>query len=125
MSIDYQAYITNIEAGSPAAVAGLNKGQIIDSINGRTLKDIDPRIILGELITEAEAADGVMKMMVKDNPTAAAREVIVTIPALGAYSESWPVNCKKSDRIVRNFADKRVGCVAKTAQNPSPEVLKT
>ncbi|HEX5790850.1 MAG TPA: DUF6288 domain-containing protein, partial [Luteolibacter sp.] len=63
------------------------------------------RVILGNLITEAEAKDGVMKMMVKDSPEGAAREVVVKIPVFGAYSDTWPVNCKKSDAIVRNFAD--------------------
>ena len=57
------------------------------------------------MITEAEAKDGVVKMMVKDDPDAAAQEVVVKIPVLGAYSETWPVNCPKSDKIVRNFAD--------------------
>ena len=98
--------ITGVEEGSPAAAVGkLKKGQIIESINGKTLKDIDPRIILGNLITEAEAKDGVLKMMVKDDPKAAAQEVTVTIPVLGAYSDTWPVDCPKSDKIVRNFAD--------------------
>ncbi|MDP6355845.1 MAG: DUF6288 domain-containing protein, partial [Planctomycetota bacterium] len=45
--------ITGVEAGSPAEAAGkLKKGQIIESINGQVLKDIDPRVILGNLITE-------------------------------------------------------------------------
>jgi hypothetical protein len=29
----------------------------------------------------------------------------VKIPALGAYSDTWPVNCPKSAKIVRNHAD--------------------
>ncbi len=98
--------ITGVEAGSSAEATGkLKKGQIIESINGQTLKDVDPRVILGNLITEAEATDGALKMMVKDNPKAAAQEVIVTIPALGVYSDTWPMNCKKSEKIIRNFAD--------------------
>ncbi|MDA0838855.1 MAG: DUF6288 domain-containing protein [Planctomycetota bacterium] len=98
--------ILNVEKDSPAAAAGMLKaGQIIESINGKTLKDIDPRVILGNIITEAEATDGLLKMMVKEKPDAAAQEVIVKIPVLGAYSETWPLNCKKSDRIVRNFAE--------------------
>ncbi len=99
-------HITGVEKGSPAEACGkLKKGQIIESINGVTLKDMDPRVILGNLITDAEAKDGIIKMMVKDDPKAAAQEAIVKIPALGAYSKTWPVNCKKSDQIVRNYAD--------------------
>ena len=102
----FTMHIVNIEPGSPAEATGkLQKGQIIESINGVVLKDEDPRVILGNLITDAEAKDGVMKMMVKDTPDAAAQEVIVQIPVLGAYSSTWPLDCKKSDTIVRKFAD--------------------
>jgi len=102
----FTMHIVNIEEGSPAAASGkLKNGQIIESINGKVLKDEDPRVLLGNWITEAEAKDGVMKMMVKDTPDAAAEEVIVKIPALGAYSPTWPVDCKKTDRIIRAHAD--------------------
>lgn len=102
----FTMHITNVEADSPAAATGkLKKGQIIESINGQVLKDEDPRILLGNMITDAEAKDGVLKMMVKDDAKAAAQEVIVKIPALGAYSDTWPLNCAKSDKIVRGFAD--------------------
>jgi hypothetical protein len=98
--------VHNIEEGSPAAATGkLNAGQIIETINGQKLADIDPRIQLAKIITDAEAADGVVKFMVKDAPGTAAREVIVKIPALGAYSKTWPLNCPKSDRIVRAYGD--------------------
>ena len=94
--------IKNIEEGSPAAATGkLEKGQIIESINGQTLKDIDPRIQLGNLITAAEASDGLLKFAIKGE----AEPVVVKIPVLGAYSETWPLNCPKSDKIVRGLAN--------------------
>ena len=40
------------------------------------------------LITDAEAKDGKIRMMIKDTPDAAAREVVVQIPVLGAYSKT-------------------------------------
>ena len=43
----------------------LKKGQIIESINGVTLKDIDPREILGDIITAAEAKDGKINLSAK------------------------------------------------------------
>ena len=43
--------------------------------------------------------------MVKETPDATAGEVIVKIPVLGAYSKTWPLNCPKSDKIVRNEAE--------------------
>ena len=94
------------EPGSPADATGAFKaGQIIASINGEKLKDIDPRIQLGRIIEKAEATDGVLKFMLKDDAKAEAKEVIVNIPVLGAYSKTWPLNCPKSDKIVRNLAD--------------------
>ena len=97
----FQMVINNVEKGSPAAATGkLKKGQIIESINGTVLKDRDPREILGDLITEAEAADGKVGLRIKD-----IGDVIVTIPVMGSYSPTWPVNCRKSDKIVRNLAD--------------------
>ena len=93
--------IHNVEPGSPAEKTGkLQKGQIIESINGVTLKEIDPRIILGDLITEAEAKDG--KVVLKIQGVC---DVTVNIPVMGSYSPTWPVNCAKSDKIVRNLAD--------------------
>ncbi len=104
---NFTIHITNVEEGSPAEASGkLKKGQIIESINGETLKDIDPRVLLGNMITKAEAKDGVMKLMVKDDLKSAAKEVIVKIPALGAYSKTWPVDCEKTDKIVRACADR-------------------
>lgn len=98
--------IKNIEKGSPAAATGkLKKGQIIESINGDKLADIDPRIQLGRIITKAEAGDGTVKLMVKDDPEAKAEEVTIQIPAIGEYSDTWPLDCKKSDRIVSDLAD--------------------
>jgi Family of unknown function (DUF6288) len=90
-----------IEAGSPAEKAGLKKGQIIESINGEKLQDIDPRIQLGQILEKAEATDGVMKFAIQG----IAEPIVVNIPVLGAYSKTWPVDCPKSEKIVRSFAD--------------------
>ena len=93
--------IRNVEKGSPAERTGkLKKGQIIESINGKVLKDRDPRQILGDIITEAEARDGVIRLKIKDEGS-----VTVRIPVMGRYSRTWPLGCRKSDKIVRNLAD--------------------
>jgi len=102
----FQMKLSRIDKGSPAEASGkLKVGQMIESINGQTLKDIDPRVILGGIITQAEATDGMVKFMVKEKPDAKAEEVVVKIPVLGAYSKTWPLNCPKSDKIVRGQAD--------------------
>jgi hypothetical protein len=93
--------INNVEIGSPAEATGkLQKGQIIESINGKVLKEVDPRIILGDIVTEAEAKDGTVVLKIQG-----AGDVTVGIPVMGSYSKTWPVNCPKSDKIVRNLAD--------------------
>ncbi len=93
--------IHNVEKGSPAEATGkLQKGQIIESINGRLLEKIDPRIILGDIVTEAEAKDGKVVLKVQG-----VGDVTVTIPVMGAYSETWPLNCPKSDKIVSKLAE--------------------
>ncbi len=98
--------IKEVEPGSPAAKTGkLKAGQVIVSINGETLKDIDPRIQLGNMITKAEATDGKMVMLVAEKPGGETSEVTVQLEILGAYSMTWPINCPKSDKIVRNLAE--------------------
>jgi hypothetical protein len=94
--------VGDIEEGSPAAAVGkLKKGQIIESINGESLQDIDPRIQLGNIITKAEATDGKLRMAIRGE----SEPVVVQLPVLGTYSETWPLNCPKSDKIVRHMAD--------------------
>jgi hypothetical protein len=93
--------INNVEPGSPADKTGkLKKGQIIESINGTVLKDSDPRVILGDIVTAAEAKDGKVVLKIQG-----VGDVTVNIPVMGAYSPTWPENCPKSDKIVRNLAD--------------------
>ena len=101
----FQMYVGKIEQGSPAEATGtLVAGQKIESINGQVLKDIDPRIQLAKIIAEAEASDGKIRFMIKADEKVTPTEVVVTIPVLGAYSKTWPLDCPKSDRIVRNMA---------------------
>jgi hypothetical protein len=116
----FQMQVSRVDKGSPAEATGKIKvGQRIETINGEKLKDIDPRIQLGAIITKAEATDGVIKLMIKETPDAkTADEVIVNIPVLGAYSKTWPLNCPKSAKIVRNQAD----WLAKTGNYAGPGV---
>ncbi len=94
--------IAEIEEGSPADQTGkFEVGQIIESINGEKLADIDPRIQLGNMITAAEAGDGILKFAIRGE----AEPVVVQLPVLGEYSETWPLDCPKSDKIIENFAN--------------------
>ncbi len=97
----FKMVITNVEPGSPAAATNkLKPKQVITSINGQVLKDRDPRMILGDLITEAEAKDGKIALNIEG-----VGEVVVQIPVLGSYSPTWPLDCAKSDKVVRRLAD--------------------
>ena len=112
--------ISNVEKGSPAEATGkLKKGQIVESINGETLKDIDPRVQLARILERAEATDGRMKLKIKEEG-----EVVVTLPVLGAYSKTWPLNCPKSARIVRNLGD-RLAALEKPDWSGGPFLLST
>lgn len=103
---NFTIQITNVEPGSPADATGkFKKGQIIHSVNGHVLKDVDPRILLGNWITEAEAKGGKMDIAVSDKPGGKPQIVLVKLQDLGAYSPTWPENCSKSDKIVRQFAE--------------------
>jgi len=98
--------IKTIEPGSPAAATGtLKPGHFIQTINGHQLHEIDPRIQLGNWITRAEAGDGKLVLDVADTPDGVPRKVVVQLEPLGAYSASWPLDCPKSERIVRDLAE--------------------
>ncbi len=107
----FQIRVDSVEKSSPAD-GKLQAGQVITAINGQVLKDIDPRIQLGNMITEAEASDGVMEFTLKGGA-----KTKVQIPVLGSYSETWPLNCPKSDKIIKNFAE----FIVKESRKPKKE----
>jgi len=82
-----------------------SKGDIIFGVNGAKLKGKDPRVILGNALTRAEANDGVLVFDVDPAGARAAKKVTVRIPVLGAYSETFPLNCRKSKTIVKAAAE--------------------
>ena len=74
-------------------------------MNGVELKGIDPLVALGNALTAAEATDGRMVFDVKAGEEAAVRQVTVMIPVLGTYSDTWPLNCGKSKKIIKAAAE--------------------
>jgi hypothetical protein len=98
----FTMWVGAIEPGSPAEATGkFKKGQVIESINGQMLKDIDPRIQLGQILEKAESTDGIIQFAIKGE----AAPIEVKIPVLGAYGKTWPLDCPKSEKIVRDFAE--------------------
>ena len=97
-----QVTIEGIREGSPAA-GKFNAGEVILAVNGNALKGLNPYVVLGSAITAAEASNG---RMVFDLVSEAGerRKVGIQIPALGAYSDNWPLDCPKSSKIIENAA---------------------
>ena len=94
--------VAALEEGSPAARTGkFEKGQIIESVYGEALKDIDPRMQMAKWVEKAESTDGRMPFKIKGVDEV----VVVQLEVLGAYADSWPLNCPKSEKIVRGLAD--------------------
>ena len=93
--------VHSTEPGTPAA-GKFQKGDVLVAVNGAAMSDPEPYIALGNAITAAEAGDGKLAFAVKRGDAEA--QIDIVIPVLGAYSKTWPLNCKKSDTIVRQAA---------------------
>jgi len=89
--------------GSPAA-GKFSKGEIITGINGVALQGLNPFVTLGNALTQAEASDGRMVFDVTSADGKAARKETVSIPVLGAYGKTWPLDCNKSKKIIEQAA---------------------
>ncbi len=87
--------VAKVQAGSPAE-GKFTKGQVITAINGKSVPDgfWEHRRFLGDQITAAEASDGNITFTTKTG------EVTVSLPVLGSFSPTWPVDCPKTDKII-------------------------
>ncbi|MCY3017479.1 MAG: DUF6288 domain-containing protein [Planctomycetota bacterium] len=90
--------------GSPAA-GKFKKGEIITGINGVSLKGRNPFVTMGDALTKAEATDGRMVFDVASADGKSERKETVSIPVLGAYSKTWPLDCSKSKKIIKQAAE--------------------
>lgn len=79
---------------SPTA-GKFTRGQVVTGVNGRPFGDNDPLVMLGEAIGASEATDGRVTFAIKGG-----KSVTVDIPVLGPYSDTWPLDCRKSRKIV-------------------------
>jgi hypothetical protein len=102
----YKGVTVTVEATQPdtPATGKFTKGDVILGVNGAALKGRNPLVVLGSALTEAEATDGVLTFDVKPADEGAAKQVTVDIPVLGAYSEAFPLNCAKSEKIIMRAA---------------------
>jgi len=95
--------VEDMVPGSPAE-GKFAKGEVITGINGIALKGINPFVAMGNALTMAEAKGGKMVFDVTSADGKTQRKQTVTIPVLGAYSETWPLNCSKSKQIIAKAA---------------------
>ncbi len=92
-----QGLVVTVQGAIPESPAEgkFTKGQVVTGVNGKPFGDNDPLVMLGEAIGASEAAGGKVTFAIRDG-----RPVTVTIPVLGRYSDTWPLNCRKSQRII-------------------------
>ena len=72
------------------------KVRSFERINGAPIPEgfWEHRKHLADLITKAEATDGKLTF------TTDKGDVTLTLPVLGSFSDTWPVNCPKTDKII-------------------------
>jgi len=108
--------VSSLEPSSPAA-GKFTKGDVIIAVNGTKLALPDSRVQLGNAITAAEAAGGKLTFTVRRGGST--QRATITIPAIGAYSKTWPVDCAKTRKIVDAAAARAVKLFA-AGQMPLP-----
>jgi hypothetical protein len=102
----YPGVVLKVEEMMPASPCEgkFAKQEILTGINGIDLKGLDPFVAMGNALTKAEATDGKMVFDVTSAAGKTQRKETVTIPVLGAYSKTWPLDCPKSKRIIDEAA---------------------
>lgn len=96
--------VEGMEENSPSD-GKFKVGQILTGVNGIPFNDNNLYVVLGNALTSAEATDGKLVFDVKENEQADVKKVTVQIPILGRYSNTWPINCEKSNRIIKQAAE--------------------
>jgi len=92
-----EVIVTGIEKDS-SAFGKIQKNDVIVSAGGLKLASPDPRVMLGNAITQAESKDGEMKLTVRRSGKEV--DVILNLEVMGPYSKTWPLNCDKTKKIV-------------------------
>ncbi len=89
--------VNNVDANTPAT-GKFEKGDILQAVNGVAISEAEPYIVLGSALTAAEAGNGQLDFSVLR--AGQKKSVTLTIPKLGSYAPTWPLQCKKSDAII-------------------------
>lgn len=97
--------VIGVQEGSPAE-GKIALGTRIESINGFKLPAgaHAQRVQLAKFITLAEATDGKLAML-KRTDSERDKMAEIRIPVLGSYGRNWPVDCLKTEKIIRANAE--------------------
>ena len=88
-------------AKSSPACGVLRVGDMVIGAGGKVFQaGGDPRVALGNAITEAETKAGAGKLALRIIREGKAQDVVVNIAVMGSYSPTWPYDCEKSARIL-------------------------
>ena len=90
-----QIFVTEVEPGTPAD-GKLAEGDVILGVEGKRF-DQDARRAFAEALTEAEAADGRLRLTVWRGGVE--RVEVISLAVLGRYTASSPWDCPKAERI--------------------------
>ena len=103
----YKGVAVTVEKTQPNTPADgkFSKGDIIVGVNGKLLKGTNPFVTLGTALTEAEATDGKMLFDIKSPKEGQVQKVSINIPVMGSYSKTFPLQCKKSNKIIQQAAE--------------------
>ena len=101
----YQILVTTVAAGTPAAGV-MAVDDVILGASAATgavpLFTTDARKSLGWAIGDAEAGNGVLKL--KRWRAGVTSDVSISLPVMGAYSDTTPYNCPKAALVMANAA---------------------
>jgi len=89
--------VTKTTDNTPAS-GKFQAGDVLLTLNGKSLDIQDPRPVLGKTIGRVEGTDG--KMTFRIMRKTKKMSVTIKLKAIGRYSKTWPANCKKSKYIL-------------------------
>ena len=93
--------VTQVTPGTPAD-GKLQEGDVLLAVDATSLEIQDPRHPLGSAINAAEGRDGKMQFAVRRNGSK--KTIAIQLDPIGSYSETYPVDCAKSRRLVDGTA---------------------
>jgi hypothetical protein len=103
----YKGIVITVEGTQPGSPADgkFSKGDVIIGVNGVPLKGRNPYVVLGTALLRAEETDGRLVFDVKPAVEGKPGKVSLDIPVLGKHNSSFPLNCPKSERIIKQAAE--------------------